>query len=138
MPIFPLPGNEDARGSGPKCKYPFFDSIVAHCYHIFHRYMFRNDDDQLNPCVDRLQKGIKNKGGRNEEDGRISPGFLHSLGNAVENRHSLHGEPSFAGRDAAHDLCPIFEHPVGLGAADTTGDALHEYARRIVNQYAHR
>src|SRR5580704_14326529 len=63
---------------------------------------------------------------------------LHRLGDSIKHRDAKMLRAAFAGRDTADHLRSVLDHLLRVKTAFTTGETLHQHARVLADENAHR
>jgi hypothetical protein len=132
MPILHLPGEIIPGQFGPMTRV-FFPSRYFHLNHIGDRNALRDTDDERNPGIGSLHNCVGGKRGRNVNHRRICARFSNGAGDGIENRHRFVRRAAFTGRDAADDICAVFNHLYGMESSFFAGDPLHNQAGILIN-----
>src|SRR4029079_17435293 len=98
-----------------------------------------DDDDQLDPVLDRLQHRVLGEGGGDGDDGAVDRGAVvrDRLGDGVEDRHAVDLAALAAGGDAADDLGAVVEALLGQVDRLAAGDPLADEGEVFAPQDAH-
>ncbi len=132
-------GDDQAEAVGADDARPAQVGQLDHLGDVAARDALGDDDDQLDPVLDRLQHGVLGEGGGDGDDRAVDRAavVLDRLGDGVEDRHAVHLAALAAGGDAADDLGAVVEALAGQVDRLAAGDALDDEGRLAVQQDAH-
>ncbi len=125
MPRTAFPGLTSPRVFGPTKFAPLSLAKAGDLQDIVDRDAVRDDDQQLNAGVDRLEGGIFDQGRRNEDDADIDRSeLLPDLFDRVKNRDPVNLLAGAARSDPGNDIGPVILHQLGADHPLASGNPL--------------
>ena len=129
----------DAGTVGPdEPRLAFELQVFISAHHVQHGNAFRDADDQRHFGVHGFHDGIRGERRRHKDYRSIRFGLIFGFLHGIEHRPAFMRGSALARRHAADHLRAIGRAALGMECAFASSNALHNQARRFVNENGHR